>query len=107
MEISIKHFDGQYPSFNIYLHGSPGADPFLEIKGCRIVKGSKGPFISYPAKKDANGKYWNHVYGGEKFNEAVLKKAQQAPKPSHDAAKARQLPKDSGFDDMQDDSIPF
>lgn len=81
MEITIKHFDGQYPSFNICLHSAPGAEPFLEIKGCRIVDGQNGPFISYPSKKMENGRYWNHVYGGEKFNQAVLAKAQkQAPK---------------------------
>jgi DNA-binding cell septation regulator SpoVG len=102
MEITIKHFDGQYPSFNIMLHGAPGADPFLEIKGCKLVDGKNGPFISYPARKDEKtGKYWNHVYGGEKFNAAVIKKVQegQAKRPSHEAAKARQLDDDS--------SIPF
>jgi hypothetical protein len=115
MEITIKHFDGQYPSFNILLHSAPGSEPFLEIKGCKIVEGSSGPFISYPSRKQDNGKYWNHVYGGEKFNAAVLKKAQSttqrppAPRqaPSHDAVKARQLPPRtaSGFDDGDD--IPW
>lgn len=101
MEITIKHFDGQYPSFNIMLHSVAGAEPFLEIKCCKIVEGKNGPFISYPARKDEKtGKYWNHVYGGEKFNAAVLKKAQegQAKRPSQDGAKARQL---------DDDTIPF
>lgn len=110
MEITIKHFDGQNPSFNILLHSVAGADPFLEIKGCRIVDGKNGPFISYPARKDEKtGKYWNHVYGGEKFNAAVIKKVQEGERkrPSHDAPKARQLaPKGSVFDDMDDD-IPF
>lgn len=85
MHITIKHFDGQYPSFNIHLHSAEGSEPFLEIKGCRIVDGAKGPFISYPSRKDANGKYWNHVYGGEKFNEHILKLA-QADKPRKPAA---------------------
>jgi len=106
MEITIDWHDNQ---FNVNLHGAPGADPFLSIKGCRIVEGSKGQFVSYPAtKNEKNGKWWNHVYGGEKFNEAVLKKAQQSKRPSHDAAKSRQLsPKQgSGFDDMSDD-VPW
>ena len=103
MEITIQHFDGKYPSFNVMLHGAPGADPFITIRGCRIVDGKNGPFISYPATKNDQGKYWNHVIGGEKFNEAVLKKAQQSQRPSHDAAKARQLPKQgSGFEDFED-----
>lgn len=97
MEITIEHHGDQ---FNINLHGAAGAEPFLQIKGCRIVDGKNGPFISYPSRKMDNGKYWNHVYGGEKFNAAVLKKAQegQAKRPSHDAAKARQL---------DNDPIPF
>lgn len=115
MEITVKHFGGQYPSFNILLHGVPGAEPFLEIKGCRIVQGSKGQFISYPSRKDDKGKYWNHVYGGEKFNEAVLKIAQKAaPTPQapqrnvYAEAKsgARPAQPASGFDDMQDD-VPW
>ena len=108
MEISIEHFDGKYPQFNINLHSSLGAEPFLSIKGCRIVEGKNGPFVSYPAtKNEKTGKYWNHVYGGEKFNEAVLAKAtqSQAKRPSHDAAKARDT-RGSGFDDMDSD-IPF
>ena len=82
MHISIEHFDGKYPSFNINLHSKPGEDAFLSIKGCRVISGSKGDFISYPAtKNEKTGKYWNHVYGGEKFNAAVLEKARVAPKP--------------------------
>ena len=105
MEITIEHHGDQ---FNINLHGALGAEPFLQIKGCRIVQGKNGPFISYPARKMDNGKFWQHVYGGDKFNEKVMQLAvQQNMRPSHDAAKARQLPKQgSGFDDMGSD-IPF
>ena len=102
MHITVKHFEGQYPSFNIMLHSAVGSEPFLEIKGCRIVNGSNGPFISYPSRKDEKtGKFWNHVYGGEAFNAHVLKIAGGAPKPAPKPA-----PVGSGFDDMSDD-IPF
>ena len=103
MHVSIKHFPGQYPSFNIALHNAEGAEAFLEIKGCKIVNGSNGPFVSYPSRKDEKtGKYWSHVYSGEKFNAHVLKLAQvEAPKPAPKPA-----PAGSGFDDMSDD-IPF
>lgn len=93
MEITVQHFDGQYPSFNIMLHSAPGAQPFLTIRGCRIVNGKDGDFISYPSRKGNDGKYWNHVIGGEKFNDAVLKKAQAA------VAHKQQPRKSSGFDD--------
>ena len=105
MEITIKHFDGQYPSFNIMLHSAPGSEPFLEIKGCKIVNGANGEFISYPSRKQENGKYWNHVYGGEKFNAAVLAKAQKtAPAPRQESRQARSNA--GGFADMDSD-IPF
>ena len=98
MEIIIKHFDGKYPSFNVGLASAPGKEPFVEIKGCRIFNGQKGEFVSWPATKNSEGKYWNHVYGSEAFNQAVLAEAKKgmlkpAAKPS------------SGFDDF--DSPPF
>lgn len=106
MEITLDWHGDQ---FNINLHSVAGADPFLTVRGCRVKDGTNGAFISYPVNKnEKTGKWWNHVQGGEKFNAAVLKMAQQnqPKKPSHDAAKARQLPKQgSGFDDFED--APF
>lgn len=109
MRITVQHFDGQYPSFNISLHSAEGSEPFLVIKGCKIIEGQSGPFISYPSRKQDNGKYWNHVYGGEKFNEAVIKIAQggqRRPPPPRQAPPASRTAPSSGFDDMSDD-IPF
>jgi hypothetical protein len=65
--------------FNVELASKEGAEPFLSVKGCRIVEGSKGAFVSYPATKNATtGKWWSHVWGGEKFNAVVLSKAQES-----------------------------
>lgn len=83
MKITVKHFAGQYPSFNVGLASSEGREPFLEIKGCRIVSGAKGDFVSWPSRKQDDGKYWNHVWGSDEFQAAVLKEAQKAaPKPA-------------------------
>lgn len=83
MHISIEHIDGKYPSFNVALSGNEGADPFLVVRGCRIVEGQKGPFVSGPATKNATtNKYWNHTYFGDKFQAHVLKLAQAAAKPA-------------------------
>jgi hypothetical protein len=73
MEISITwHSD----NFNVDLASKPGKDAFLSIKGCRLVNGSNGPFVSYPAKKnEQTGKYWNHCWGSQEFNAVVLEKA--------------------------------
>lgn len=76
MHITIEHHD---KSFNVNLHSKEGAEAFLSIKGCRIAESSKGPFVSYPAKKnESTGKWWNHVWASEKFNEVVLREAQRA-----------------------------
>lgn len=84
MNIGIEHHGDQ---FNVTLT-SPGKDePFLTIKGCRLVNGSKGQFVSWPARKQDNGKWWNHVYASEGFAAAVLSavnktKAESRPAPT-------------------------
>lgn len=112
MKITIKHFDGKYPSFNVSL-SNEGKEPFLEIKGCKIMNGSNGEFVSWPSRKKDDGTYWNHVYASNDFNAAVLQKAKagQGPRPAaaprpRPAPVAFATPVSSGFDDMSDD-IPF
>ena len=103
MKVTTKWFAGTHPQFNVAIATSEGAEPFIEIKGCRIVNGANGEFVSYPSRKDERtGKYWNHVYGSEKFNSVVLSTAlasmprDEKPKP---ARQSRQ--------DDDDSSIPF
>jgi DNA-binding cell septation regulator SpoVG len=108
VKISVKHFPGQYPSFNVSL-ANDGKEPFIEIKGCKIMNGSNGEFVSWPSRKKDDGSYWNHVYASNDFNAAVLKKAkegqpEQAPPPRQAPARAAQ---GSGFDDVDDSDIPF
>lgn len=77
MQIIIRWFEGERPQFNVALASTPGKEPFIEIKGCRIVEGKNGPFVSWPARKLDDGKYWNHVYASEAFNLTVLSEAQK------------------------------
>ena len=93
--ITVKWFKDQ---FNVSLSSKEGADEFLSIKGCRIVDGQKGPFVSYPSRKQDDGKYWNHVWGSDKFNAVVLSKAQAAMPRQESRGKP---PEDDGGD------IPF
>jgi hypothetical protein len=77
VNITIENHGDQ---FNVALT-SPGKDePFLTIKGCRVVNGSKGPFVSW----------WNHVYASEGFAAAVLsaynKSKAEAPRRQHASA---------------------
>ena len=105
MKIQIKHFDGQYPSFNVQLFNE-GTEPFLEIKGCKIINGANGEFVSWPSRKLDSGKYWNHCYASEAFNAAVLKLAKGSSTPQRQAPKPKPAPASSGFDDMDSD-VPF
>jgi DNA-binding cell septation regulator SpoVG len=75
MELRCIWQEGTYPSFNLELASKDGAEAFLVVKGCRIVSGQKGDFVSGPATKGNTGKYWNHTYFGPKFSDAVLEKA--------------------------------
>ena len=97
MAISIEHFPGDRPSFNVHLSQKEGAEPYLTIKGCRIVQGQKGAFVSWPAtKNEKTQKYWNHVWASDAFNAAVLSAAE----------KAKPAPKKPALADPDDD-IPF
>jgi DNA-binding cell septation regulator SpoVG len=78
VKITIEQHNDQ---FNVALSSKEGVEPFLTIKGCRVVNGRNGDFVSWPARKLDSGKYWNHVYASEAFGAAVLEAvAAQAPK---------------------------
>lgn len=89
MHISIEWFAGKYPQFNLSLASAEGREPFLVVKGCCIVDGSKGPFVSWPAtKNEKTGKYWNHCYASEPFAAAVLAEAEKT-QPREEAPRGR------------------
>ena len=95
MKISIEHTGKKYPEFTVHLASKEGADPFLSIRGVRIVKGSKGDFLSWPAKKLDSGKYWNHCWASDKFAAAVMEEA-RASQPEQEEKNA-----------PVDDDLPF
>jgi DNA-binding cell septation regulator SpoVG len=86
LQIEVEHKDGKYPSFDLILRNGAGKDPFMIIRGCRIVNGVKGDFVSYPSRKSEDGKYWNHVWAATPFNDVVLNAARTtAAKPAKKA----------------------
>lgn len=104
MKITVTWFND---NFNVDLASAPGKEPFLSIKGCRLVNGRNGEFVSWPAKKnEQTGKYWNHVYASEAFGVAVLDEAKKS-QPQKDARtlgeRKRSVP---SLADMNDD-VPF
>jgi DNA-binding cell septation regulator SpoVG len=101
MNVTVEWFND---NFNVNIASKEGAEAFLSIKGCRIVDGQKGPFVSYPSRKnEQTGKYWNHVWGSEKFNAVVLAKAQE----SRPQAPSRGSQGRSRRDEDDSDSVPF
>jgi DNA-binding cell septation regulator SpoVG len=79
MHISVTWHD---KNFNLDLASSEGKEAFLSIKGCRLVEGGKGEFISFPSRKnEQTGKYWNHVWANAAFQEKVIGIA-RASRPS-------------------------
>ncbi|MBR2155379.1 MAG: hypothetical protein IJ941_00360 [Clostridia bacterium] len=53
----VHQFDDGGITFNLQVDG------FVTVYGCRIYDGKEGkPFISFPARKGNDGKYWNHVF---------------------------------------------
>lgn len=103
MHVSIKWFDGKYPSFNINLHKTEESPEFLSIKSCRIVSGSNGEFVSFPATKKDDGKYWNHAWANEQFSEYVLKLAKESMPKKEPERSAQGSNRNSDFHD----DIPF
>lgn len=95
MKIGIEWFQGERPQFNVALSSAEGREPFLVIKGCRLVSGQEGEFVSWPATKNQNtGKYWNHVFASKGFAQAVLDEAHKANAPKKRS-------------DPEDELIPF
>ena len=100
----------KYPRFDVELASKEGVDPFIKIRGCGLMKkkSDNSEFVSWPStKNETTGKYWNHVYGSDAFNAAVLaeaKKSQPAPMPQQVKKAASNA--SGGFQDFEDD-IPF
>jgi DNA-binding cell septation regulator SpoVG len=105
MKIICKWFEGERPQFNVELASAEGREAFLTIKGCRIMDGRNGAFVSWPATKNGD-KWWNHVYASDSFQKAVID-AVNASQPKA----APQRPKDeswrAGAPRDDDASIPF
>ena len=66
-------------SFNIGLASKEGKDEFLTVKGCRLKTHDGKEFISFPSQKnEKTGKWWNHVWGSDDFQAAVIEAAKMA-----------------------------
>jgi len=101
MKLSIAWHDDK---FNIEFTRPNEDKAFLSIKGCKIVEGKSGPFISMPSSPKKSGGFWNHAWADEKFQSAVMQMARPLAKaPPKPAPKVQDH---SGFDTMQSD-VPY
>lgn len=99
MKITIVRNEGR-DSFDVALTTRTDEDPFLIVRGCRVMDGSKGRFISWPAKKLDSGKWWNHVRSSDAFTEAVLRELDASEPPKRTLAERKRPSHD-------DSDIPF
>lgn len=50
-----RRWDDGSETFDLVLNG-------ITIYGCRFASGKNGTFVSFPARKGKDGKYYSHVY---------------------------------------------
>jgi hypothetical protein len=107
VQIKIEWFMGARPQFNVSLASAQGKEPFLAIKGCRIVDGPDGKFVSPPrTKNEKTDKWWAHAWFSEGFNVAVLEAA-EASMPKQDTRTHAERKRGDGFPKDVDNDIPF
>ena len=93
---------GKYTFYTIRLATAEGRSPFLEIKDCKIIEGSKGRFVSFPARKDDKDKWWPCVYASDAFQVELIK-AMDAATPKADTRTHAERKKPT----LANDDVPF
>lgn len=94
--------------YTVKLSSGEGREPFLEIKDLKIIDGSKGRFVGFPARKDEKGgvtKYWPYLYASEAFQVGLMK-AMDAATPKQDTRTLAERKKPTPLADMADD-VPW
>lgn len=56
---NVNNYSDDVCFFDLYVKTEIG---LLVIYSCKIIEGSKGPFIAFPASEGKNGKYYNHAW---------------------------------------------
>lgn len=86
--VTLRLFESQKRS-NLKAFIELKLDDALIVKGLTLVEGEKGLFVSYPATKGKDGKYYNSVYSldkewREKLEDICIRKYKEAKKDTHD-----------------------
>ena len=62
--VTLRLFESQKSNTKAFIELK--LDDTLIVKGLSLVEGGKGLFLSFPAKKGKDGKYYNTVYSLDK-----------------------------------------
>lgn len=84
--VTLRLFESQNSNTKAFIELK--LDDTLIVKGLSLVEGKKGLFVSYPATKGKDGKYYNSVYSldkewREKLENICIRKYKEAKK-THD-----------------------
>lgn len=85
--VTLRPFNSRTSSTKAFIELK--LDDTLIIKGLSLVEGKNGLFLSYPAKKGKDGKYYNSVYSldrdwNKKLEDVCIKKYKEANKTDDD-----------------------
>ena len=70
---ATKREAGKWTFYDVMLASAEGREPFLTIKDCKLIDGSKGQFVGFPARKDDKDKWWPMVYASDGFQAEIIK----------------------------------
>lgn len=91
--VTLRLFDSQKSNTKAFIELK--LDDTLIVKDLTLVEGKKGLFLSYPATKGKDGKYYNTVYSidkdwRKKLEDTCIRKYKEAKK-ADDAAGGEQF----------------
>lgn len=85
--VTLRLFDSQKSNTKAFIELK--LDDTLIVKGLSLVEGKKGLFLSWPATKGKDGKYYNTVYSldrdwRKKLEDTCIRKYKEAKKADDD-----------------------
>ena len=88
---------GKWTFYDVMFATAEGKEPFVTIKDCKLVDGSKGQFVGTPSRKDDKDKWWPMVYMSDACQAEVIK-AMNAAAPADTRTHGKRV---------ADEDVPF
>lgn len=85
--VTVRLFESKNSSTKAFIELK--LDDALIVKGLTLVEGKKGLFVSYPATKGKDGKYYNTIYSidkdwRKKLEDMCIRKYKEAKRADDD-----------------------